>query len=224
MYDYAPDQYMAIGEQGLDVCRQFVSEPRRILDFACGYGRVLRWFRAAYPEAEITAADIFEPMPAFCRRWLGADQGVMVPKDPTGLNLGTFDLIWVGSLLSHCDADAWSRFLAFFRRSLEGTLVFTTPGPAFAEGGLRTRADTSRLTEAQTAHVLRSYDESGFGYCPTITEDHGDCVCAPQWVEQRVSEAGMQVIGRLEAGWTGQDVYACRLSVRAVVECTHAEG
>ena len=181
-----------------------------MLDYACGYGRVLRWFRVGYPEAEIVAADIIGPMTLFCQRRLGADHGVTLPKDPSGLDLGTFDLIWVGSLLSHCDTDAWEAFLAFFSRSLDGTLIFTTPGPPFAEGGLRTRNDTSHLTEEQTVHVLSGYDEDGFGYWPTITEDHGDCVCTPQWVGQRVSEVGMRVVERLEAGWTGQDVYACQ--------------
>jgi SAM-dependent methyltransferase len=210
MYEYAPELYMALGEQGLEICRRFEPAPRRVLDYACGYGRVFRWLRAGYPEAELVAADIYESMPIFCQRWLGADQAVTVPKDPSGLELGTFDLIWVGSLLSHCDAEAWQRFLDFFSRSLAGTLIFTTPGPAYAEGGLRTRADTSRLTEEQTARVLRGYDEDGFGYWPTFASDHGDCVCAPAWVEHRVGEVGLRVVERLDAGWTGQDVYVCR--------------
>jgi SAM-dependent methyltransferase len=211
MYEYAPELYLKLGEQGLRVCQQFVSEPKRILDYACGYGRVLRWLRAGYPDAEIVAADIFKPMPAFCQRALGADEGILVPKDPTDLDLGTFDLIWVGSLLSHSNAEAWERFLAYFSRSLDGTLVFTTPGPSFAES-LRTRADISRFTEDQVVQVLRDYDETGFGYWPTITEDHGDCVCSSKWVERRVEEARMRVVERLDAGWAGQDVYACLLA------------
>lgn len=209
MYEYAPELYFEIGERGLQVCQRFIQEPRRILDYACGYGRVLRWFRAAYPDAEIVAADIFDSMPIFCQRRLGADEAVVLPADPSSLDIGTFDLIWVGSLFSHLNADAWKTFLAFFSRSLDETLVFTTPGPSFAEGGLRARGDTARFTEEQVVQVLRDYDETGFGYWPTFTEDHGDCVCSPEWVGQRVEEAGMRVIGHLEAGWAGQDVYAC---------------
>ena len=96
----------------------------------------------------------------------------MVPKDPTGIQ----DLRHVRSDRGRVAALALrrrrveQRLLAFFRRSLEGALVFSTPGPAFAEGGLRTRADlVARLTEAQTAHVLRGFDESGLGLLP---DDH----------------------------------------------------
>ena len=41
-----------------------------------------------------------------------------------------FDLIWVGSLLTHLDAASWHRFLAFFRNLLTpgGLLIFTTCG------------------------------------------------------------------------------------------------
>ena len=32
--------------------------PRRILDFGCGYGRVIRFLRAHWPDAEIVASDV----------------------------------------------------------------------------------------------------------------------------------------------------------------------
>ena len=33
-------------------------EVERILDFGCGHGRVTRWLRAAFPEAQISIADL----------------------------------------------------------------------------------------------------------------------------------------------------------------------
>ena len=43
-----------------------------ILDFGCGFGRVLRMLKAAYPEARLTAADVKREGVDFCaRRHLG---------------------------------------------------------------------------------------------------------------------------------------------------------
>ena len=39
-----------------------------ILDFPCGYGRVLRFLRAMFPNSEITAAEIDRTALDFCRR------------------------------------------------------------------------------------------------------------------------------------------------------------
>jgi len=46
------------------------------------------------------------------------------------LERGRFDLIWVGSLLTHLDAPRWREFLECFRQWLRpgGILVFSTQG------------------------------------------------------------------------------------------------
>ena len=82
-------------------------EPQRILDFPCGHGRVLRYLRAAYPLAEITACDLNRDGVEFCAERLGAVP-VMSSEDPADIRLaGEFDLIWCGSLLTHLDSGRW---------------------------------------------------------------------------------------------------------------------
>ena len=58
-------QYFNVGRSALeciDIClraaQMGVFDVKRILDLPCGHGRVLRYLRAAFPEAEITACDI----------------------------------------------------------------------------------------------------------------------------------------------------------------------
>jgi SAM-dependent methyltransferase len=204
------------GHRALELIQaSLVREPRTILDFACGYGRVLRWLRAAYPGVQITACDLFPPIVGFCEREFGA-LPVVTPGDPESLRIGTFDLIWVGSLLSHVDADWWRRFLTFFHRSLSehGVLVFTTHGPTVAQGQ-RTRENMMRLSEAHLEKVLADYDLQGFGYWPTITEDHGDCLASEDWVRRTVTDAGLSLLNYSEAAWLSQDVIAAGKGDRA---------
>jgi SAM-dependent methyltransferase len=223
MYAYGPDLYAGAGQSALrwieialsaneagPPWRSLGGRPKRILDYACAYGRVLRWLRAAYPKAELVGADIFEEAPAFCRDELGADEAVVVPIDPSGIDLGTFDLIWCGSLLSHSDEDQWKTFLELFRRSTQpnGIAIFTTCGETLVRDGLRTGKNPVRFTPDQLQVVLRDYDEKGFGYWPTLNERHGDCVVSPERIAREVSEAGLRVMLFSEAAWLQQDLIA----------------
>ncbi len=69
---------------------------RRVLDFGCGYGRVLRVLKAAFPSASVTACDLMPEAVKFCVDTFGAEPlpereipGDIEPCAP-------FDLIWVG--------------------------------------------------------------------------------------------------------------------------------
>jgi SAM-dependent methyltransferase len=224
MYEYAPDLYfeagksairwieiaLAASEAGTPWRAPLEGGPKRILDYACAYGRVLRWLRAAYPNAELVAADIFEDPPAFCQHELGADEAVLIPQDPSSLDLGVYDLIWSGSLLSHTDEALWEKLLALFRRSTQrnGLTVFTTNGDALVKYGLRTGDNPVRFTPEQLEIVLRDYDAKGFGYWPTLNPNHGDCVASPGWIARKVFEAGLQIVLYAEAAWLQQDVIA----------------
>src|SRR5207253_2279296 len=66
-----------------------------------GYGRVTRVLRARFPDAAITVCDIDRAGVAFASARFGA-RGVCSLDDFRLLELGeAFDLIWVGSLITH---------------------------------------------------------------------------------------------------------------------------
>ena len=97
------------------------------LDFPSGYGRVLRFLRAMFPNSDITAAEIdrraFTLLPTFLRH----SPFVKIPF--SDLNLSRrFHLVWCGSLLTHIDEQAASDLLQFFHDDLSdrGLCVFTT--------------------------------------------------------------------------------------------------
>jgi trans-aconitate methyltransferase len=57
------DQYAGVGESALCCIRAAqmfagVVEPISVLDFGCAHGRVTRWLRAAWPNADLHVADV----------------------------------------------------------------------------------------------------------------------------------------------------------------------
>jgi hypothetical protein len=115
-----------------------------------------------------------------------------------------------GSHRARSDEELWEKLLALFRRSTHryGPTVFTTNGDALVKYGLRTGDNPVRFTPEQREIVLRDYDANGFGYWPTLNEQHGDCVASPEWIARKVFEAGLQIVLYSEAGWLQQDVIA----------------
>src|SRR5687768_9851717 len=72
MYGYSPDSYFEAGSRALRCIRLALvaaehDSVTNVLDFACGGGRVLRYLKAAYPEAALTACDIYPQGVAFAR-------------------------------------------------------------------------------------------------------------------------------------------------------------
>ncbi len=139
----------------------------RVLDLPCGHGRVLRGLRAMFPEAELVACDLLRSGVDFCAREFGAVPVYSLP-DPEQIPVAReFDLIWVGSLLTHLDHDAWERFLRFYsaRLSPRGVLVFTTHGRNTIRHIAR-RDETYGLRDSQLTKLAASYARHGFGYQP----------------------------------------------------------
>ena len=105
-----------------------------ILDLPSGHGRVLRYLTAAFPEANVVACDIDRDAVDFCAATLGA-QPVYSAVHPSDIQLDReFDVIWVGSLLTHLDAPFCDEFLDFFARHLSngGVLVMSFHGTSTA--------------------------------------------------------------------------------------------
>jgi SAM-dependent methyltransferase len=225
MHGYAPDYYFEAGQSALRNIRLAMLAGRlekvdRILDFACGGGRVLRILKAAFPHAHLTACDVQPEAVEFCVNTFGAE-GVVSAYDPEDVDVGgSYDLIWCGSLLTHVDATRWVGFLKLFESALApgGVVVFTTYGRFIAERRLRNRNHPLDLNEEQVVEVLHDYDREGFGfrpgYCPEL--NFGDCVATREWVGTKLEETpSLQLLLYIEGGWGvardewSQDVIAC---------------
>ena len=74
-----------------------------VLDFPCGYGRVLRFLKEMFPDSTIVASDIESEAVEFCQRAF-AVQGYLSTSARSLKTLSLpwkFDLIWCGSLITH---------------------------------------------------------------------------------------------------------------------------
>ncbi len=183
------------------------SEVASILDLPCGYGRVLRRLTIAFPDATLTACDIDREAVAFCADSFGATPAYS-ETDPSELDLGRFDLIWCGSLLTHVRPEHWERFFQLFRRSLapDGLLVFTTLGRTAAD--LMRNGDSHGLSDTTT--LLNDFDRQGYGFAGFPgAPDYGISVALPSYVTSRLS--GLTLIGFTEGAWAEhQDVVAVK--------------
>jgi SAM-dependent methyltransferase len=105
---------------------------RRVLDFGCGVGRVLRHAVAEDPDGEYWGCDIDAPSV----EWLGAHvpSGTHIFQSgdwpPIQQPDGEFDLIYAFSVFTHL-VDSWSAWLLELHRVLrdDGVLIVTVFGP-----------------------------------------------------------------------------------------------
>ncbi|MFM1851357.1 MAG: hypothetical protein RIS54_1041 [Verrucomicrobiota bacterium] len=210
------EQYFDLGRRALELVHfssVLCDKPHypNILDLPCGHGRVLRWLRAHYPYAKITACDLERDGVDFCAQEFGADP-VYSETDLRKLPFtAQFDLIWVGSLLTHLPEDRWLAALdCFIRWTAEcGVLIFSVQGrtvPSLLARGRRNVAeniDKPALLEefARTGFAYQRYFES------TPEADYGLAVSSPEWL-MRVLQRYPDVIMRayLEEAWGMQDI------------------
>jgi CBS domain-containing protein len=190
---------------GIEAAR--VPEVGSILDLPCGHGRVLRYLRAAFPDARITACDIDPDGVAYCQATYGAE-GVVSSADPADIPLSRqFDLIWCGSLLTHLDAPRWHAFLSFFesRLTARGVLVFSTHGERFA-----TRVGAA--PPAYAVPVFDDYERTGFGYTDYPGQSgYGVSLSSREWVSGLIAaETGLRIREFAAAAWDDHhDVFIC---------------
>lgn len=209
------EQYFDIGRRALELIRfsaQLCDKPHypEILDLPCGHGRVMRWLRAHYGYARITGCDLDRDGVDFCTKEFGA---VPVYSEPDLRKLpfnAQFDLIWVGSLLTHLPLEQWLIALDCFVRWTKecGVLVFTTQGRCFTS--LLSRGQRNVTENVDKPALIEEFARTGFAYQPYFESKEGDygvAVTSPEWL-QRVLQRYPDMIMRayLEESWGMQDV------------------
>ncbi len=183
---------------------------RRILDFPCGYGRVCRFLRVRFPDAEIAVYDTDRAARRFCARAFNVH--CLRPNHDLVRPRGRFDLIWCGSLLTHLDERSAVRLLNLFHRLLApgGMCVFTTHG-RFAHSMIRDHKFNYALTARAQKKILAEYHETGYGYADyDNSPGYGVSLAASEKMRGLAGEAGeWREAFYLNQGWDShQDVWA----------------
>lgn len=103
----------------------------RILDYGCGWGRMIRFFMKDVAPANLWGIDCYDEVIEICVRtnkWCNFQ--LVDPLPPTNLPDGSFDLVYSYSVFSHLSEDAHLRWLEEFHRILKpGGLVIATTWP-----------------------------------------------------------------------------------------------
>jgi len=224
-------QYFSVGFSGLLSIIQPLSCARRnrdeihtILDFASGGGRVLRFIKAYFPEADITAAEIDTNLLRFLQENLQVHT-VQTNEDLSRIDIDQkYDLIWCGSLITHLTKRKTEQLLEFFCSALNnrGILVMTTHGRWIRK--ILSHNDTAKelygVPGFQRFKINVQYETTGFGYGNYKGErGYGISVIKPSWIVGQLERNDeWRILFYKEKCWDNhQDVIACEK--RAASNC-----
>lgn len=215
---HAVESYARVGRQAVEAIDEAVSLAGRtgliasVLDLGCGHGRVLRFLRGRFPEGVVTACDLDPEAVAFCASELGA-QPLQGAEDVESIAFDEYDLVWMGSVVTHLPTARWHQLAAVLGRVLrpEGVLVFSTHG----EQALHDLDHYGPGLEARRTEVLGSLAQHGHVYAP-YRHYGGDAYGVAFHTTEEVDRTVVSALGgssrRLlfrPAGWGGhQDLHA----------------
>jgi SAM-dependent methyltransferase len=197
-----------------------VGHVESVLDFPCGYGRVLRFLSAHFPVAKVTACELSKDAVQFCVNRFGAWPAYS-SIDLSSISFKVkYDLIWCGSLITHLDQAGIDSLLELFGRSLApgGLVVMTTHGERVAEKMERGEFDYG-IAADQIPRVISSYRDTGYGFTdyPDMTAygadrhatGYGVSLTSPDWIRERVAEKlTLKEVSFQPNGWDNhQDVF-----------------
>jgi SAM-dependent methyltransferase len=208
MYDDA-DHYLRIGLSAIRCIEAAITkEPASILDFPCGYGRVLRFLRVRFPHAHIHAGEIERDAVVFVRRTFGVPT-IISDIDLRAVSLPTkFDLIWSGSLLTHLSEERSTNALTFYYRHLApgGTLVFSMHGR-------ETERRFAQWNDPSAAKILSELSATGYGYANySNSTTYGNAIVTkPKMLALAAAIGDWQLTHFAESAWdANHDIYAFR--------------
>ncbi len=216
----AAEGYVHVGYSALRSIRLAMEEigaeaPTTILDLPCGHGRILRVLTAAFPDAQITAAEIDVDMVRFCTNMF-ACLPMYSEDSPRSMELDQrFDLIWCGSLLTHLDEPLWQEFLQFFADHLspDGLLLFSTHGQEARRRMVSGEFDYG-LSADGLQRIIRARDEGGFGFVryPGSSSYYGISLSSTSHVMTSIDRThGLNLVKHIPSGLDDhQDVFACQ--------------
>jgi SAM-dependent methyltransferase len=209
MWNTGPAWYWDVGRYGLDclikgLLASPLPKPGSILDLACGYGRVSRHIRSAFPDTRLIWCDLEGP--EFCVKHFGGE-AIASAHELLTVELPRVDAIWIGSLFTHVPewrARAWLAHVAACLNS-GGVMIATFHGRTTAD--LYRREIPSMAPLVNRTDVLRAV--TGWGFEPYGADpDWGfSMTSVGRFAEVAADVPDTRIGGLVEGGWSAnQDV------------------
>jgi 2-polyprenyl-3-methyl-5-hydroxy-6-metoxy-1,4-benzoquinol methylase len=206
--------YLDGGEKASNAIRSLLADhgvalppTAKILDFGCGCGRVLRWWKGPgwkdLPGAEVHGTDYNPDLVEWCATNLSfAKIARNQLSPPVAYARDTFDLIYALSVFTHLPESGQFAWMAEFRRILRpgGHLIVSTHGDCYLE-----RLTQSEKQEFRSGKlVVRFGGRAGTNLCSTFH---------PAGYVRQTLAAGFAVIAHVPEGAKGnprQDAWLFR--------------
>jgi len=122
-----------------EYCHRFnvpINSTTKILDFGCGWGRMIRFYFKDMPSRNIYGVDVDPEIIQICKDTLNyGNYSTCDPLPPTTFADDSFDIIFSYSVFSHLREDVANKWIQEFSRILKpnGILVATTQGEGFLD-------------------------------------------------------------------------------------------
>lgn len=155
------------------VAQHLQQPPTSILEFGCGWGRIIRFFLKDVEPEQLWGIDCMPEAIALCQDTNKQARFELVqPFPPSGVPSERFDLIYSYSVFSHLSEDAHLAWLTEFKRILKpgGLLIATTRPREFILTCAATRnsrdawAQGTALAFKDTEAALARFDQGEFLY------------------------------------------------------------
>lgn len=220
MYTGNREHYFQCGQSALQLIKKILNEyrlaePQHIVDFACGYGRVLRFLRTGFPDSHISIFDTNKNAGLFCVESLKADEMISSHKHLQKIaTANPPDLIWCGSLFTHINASKAIKLPELFRKILksDGILIFTTHGD-FSFQQLQAAKLTYGLKKSARQKIMTGFRDKGYGFQPyRLFGSYGIAIATPKWYQKLLTpENGWSQSGFIPQAWDNhQDIHYTR--------------
>ncbi|MFN7054627.1 methyltransferase [Hyphomonas sp.] len=187
-----------------------LTDVRSLLDMPCGHGRVLRHLVKLFPDAQVDACDIDRKGAEFCARQFGAGAIISEAEPEAVVFPRKYDVIWVGSLLTHTTLELTERWLRHLAMQLSdtGIIAATVHGRYSARRG----GEFGYIDAENWQRIVAEYEETGYGYANYPFPAHGGNVPGDYGVS--LSKASrlisltegmddLRIFNYIERGWGG---------------------
>jgi SAM-dependent methyltransferase len=208
-------EYFNLGRYSADLTKSVITDvqkvyeavgwdwaPRRVLDFASGYGCTARHLRQVFADSLCGTCDIHLDAVNFNKDVLGVESYISSPV-PEQLKLPPQDVIFAHSFFSHMPETTWARWLKALANALapRGVLIFTAHGFVLDKRGI----------------PGLNVKANGFGFLPASEqfdldgEQYGLTISYPRWVLPVLASMPELRLSKFHEGlwWGSQDTYVC---------------